>query len=87
MECLRNFSSCTHFSNTASVPEVFIPVVTALVWVIWGLMLWWYRRKGESAFVENASRVKILLAWMGPVLCGFAAVLLAVFAFLPHDLL
>jgi hypothetical protein len=86
MNCMESLSGCTDFSDTASVTEVFIPVVGALLWVICLLMLWWYRRKGESPYRDGASKTQIAFFWAVPVFLGVVSLVFAVFAFIPGGL-
>ena len=86
MNCMESLSGCTDFSYTASVTEVFIPVVGALLWVICLLMLWWYRRKGESPYRDGASKTQIAFFWAVPVFLGVVSLVFAVFAFIPGGL-
>ena len=86
MNCMESLSGCTDFSDTASVTEVFIPVVGALLWAICLRMLWWYRRKGESPYRDGASKTQIAFFWAVPVFLGVVSLVSAVFAFIPGGL-
>ena len=57
-----NFWDMTYFTETASVAEVFIAVVSAIFLVFWGLLIWFYRRKGESPFRADAPKLFVYCA-------------------------
>lgn len=76
----------TYFTETASVAEVFIAVVSAVFLVFWGLLIWFYRRKGESPFRADAPKLFVYCAKGLPWLIGVICLLCTVWAFTPGDL-
>ena len=51
-----SFWDMTYFTDTASVGEVFLAVLSGAMLVFWILMLWFYRRRGRSPFRDDASK-------------------------------
>lgn len=78
--------SYTYFSDTASLSEVLVPAVGALVWAVWGLSFWWYGRKGETPFRDDAPRWQIFCAWGSMIFVGLLSIFFAAWAFMPGEL-
>lgn len=81
-----DFWDMTYFTETASVPEVFIAVASAIFLVFWGLMIWIYRKRGESPFRADAPKLVLYCANVLPWVIGAICVLCTVWAFTPGNL-
>lgn len=84
--CTGNLNECVCLTETASVPEVFIPLLATSLLLFMMSVWWWYRRRGESPFRANASRWQIAVRKLLVPLPGVTAVVFTVCAFLPGDL-
>ncbi|WP_461188666.1 hypothetical protein [Arthrobacter sp. Z4-13] len=81
-----NFWDMTYFTETASVPEVFLAVLSAALLVFWGLVTWFYRRKGESPLRKDAPKLALYAAKVFPWMLGMICLLCTVWAFTPGNL-
>jgi hypothetical protein len=86
MECLREFTSCTYFTDTASVSEVFIPVVGAIYVLFWAALLWWYQRKDETWYRAGTPRWLVACIMLTIPAFGLLSIVFAAWAFMPGDL-
>ncbi|WP_144836742.1 hypothetical protein [Kocuria rosea] len=86
MDCLRNFGSCTYFTDTASVTEVFVPVVGAIYVLFWVAMLWWYKRKNETWYKAGTPRWLVAYSMLTIPAIGLLAIVFAAWAFMPGNL-